>query len=83
MIQAVAPDGIRGRVMSANTWHSQGTTAGFNAINGVLMDMPWMTVPLLLSSTGCIFVAMMFGSLLAAHLRAIYARGIPTVVHAR
>ena len=27
-----------------------------------------MTVPLLLSSTGCIFVAMMFGSLLAAHL---------------
>jgi MFS family permease len=83
MIQAVAPDGIRGRVMSANTWHSQGTMAGFNAINGVLMDMPWMTVPLLLSSTGCIFVAMMFGSLLAAHLRAIYARGIPAVVHAR
>jgi MFS family permease len=83
MIQAVAPDGIRGRVMSANTWHSQGTMAGFNAINGVLMDMPWMTVPLLLSSTGFIFVAMMFGSLLAAHLRAIYARGIPAVVHAR
>ena len=83
MIQALAPDGIRGRVMSANTWHAQGTMAGFNAINGVLMDMPWMTVPILLSSTGFIFVAIMFGSLLAAHLRAIYARGIPAVIHAR
>ena len=83
MIQALAPDGIRGRVMGANTWHAQGTMAGFNAVNGVLMDMPWMTVPLLLSGTGCIFVAIMCGSLLAAHLRAIYARGIPAVVHAR
>ena len=83
MIQALAPDGIRGRVMSANTWHAQGTMAGFNAINGVLMDMPWMTVPILLSSTGFIFVAMMFGSLLVAHLRAIYGRGIPAVLHAR
>jgi len=83
MIQALAPDGLRGRVMGANTWHAQGTMAGFNAINGVLMDMPWMTVSLLLSSTGFIFVAIMFGSLLASHLRAIYARGIPAVVHAR
>ena len=83
MIQALAPDGFRGRVMSANTWHTQGTMAGFNAINGVLMDMPWMTVPILLSSTGFIFVVIMLGSLLAVHLRAIYARGIPTVIHAR
>jgi len=83
MIQALAPDGIRGRVMGANTWHAQGTMAGFNAINGVLMDLPWMTVPIMLSGTGFIFVAIMFGSLLAAHLRAIYAHGIPAVVHAR
>jgi MFS family permease len=83
MIQALAPDGIRGRVMGANTWHAQGTMAGFNAINGVLMDMPWMTVPILLSGTGVIFVAIMCGSLLAAHLRAIYARGIPAIVHVR
>lgn len=83
MIQALAPDGIRGRVMGANTWHAQGTMAGFNAINGVLMDMPWMTVPILLSGTGCIFVVVMCGSLLTAHLRALYARGIPAVVHAR
>ena len=83
MIQALAPDGIRGRVMGANTWHAQGTMAGFNAINGVLMDMPWMTVPILLSSTGVIFVTIMFGSLLAAHLRAIYTRGLPAMVSAR
>src|SRR5207245_11147877 len=83
MSQPLAPECIRGRVMSANTWHAQGTMAGFNAINGVLMDMPWMTVPLLLSSTGFIFVAIVGGSLLVAHLRAIYAQGIPAVVHAR
>ncbi len=83
MIQALAPDGIRGRVMGANTWHAQGTMAGFNAINGVLMDMPWMTVPLLLSSMGMIFVVLMGGSLMATHLRGIYARGLPSVAHAR
>jgi hypothetical protein len=82
MIQALAPDGIRGRVMGANTWHAQGTMAGFNAINGVLMDLPWMTVPILLSSTGLLFVALVCGSLLATHLRSVYMRGIPAVVHA-
>jgi len=76
IIQTLAPDGIRGRVMSANTWHVQGATSGFNAINGLLMDVPWMTAPLLLYGTGLLFLISMLGSLLIVHLRTIYARGL-------
>lgn len=39
IIQGLAPDGIRGRVMSANTWHVQGATSAFHAVNGLLMDV--------------------------------------------
>jgi len=77
IVQAAAPDALRGRVMSANTWHVQGTMAGFNGLNGVLMDLPWMTAPILLSGTGMLFVALVLGSLLTAQLRLVYARGIP------
>ena len=83
VIQGLTPDGIRGRVMSANTWHVQGATAGFNAINGVLMDVPWMTASLLLDVTGILFVVIMLGSLLTVHLRTIYTQGVPTGALAR
>ena len=83
IIQTLAPDGIRGRVMSANTWHVQGATSGFNAINGLLMDVPWMTAPLLLRGTGILFVVVMLSSLLIVHLRSIYARGLSTGALAR
>jgi MFS family permease len=83
VIQGLAPDGIRGRVMSANTWHVQGATSGFNAVNGLLMDLPWMTAPLLLGGTGLLFVAIMLVSLLAGHLRTIYTRGVPAQALAR
>jgi MFS family permease len=77
MVQAIAPDGVRGRVMSANTWHVQGAMGGFNYVNAMLMELPWFTAPILLTSTGLAFVAIMIASLLAFHLRAIYSRGIP------
>ena len=83
IMQALAPDGIRGRVMGANTWHSQGTMAGFNAINGLLMDVPWMTAPLLLGGTGILFAVIMLSSLLIMHLRALYARGLSPEALAR
>jgi MFS family permease len=78
VIQSLAPDGIRGRVMSANLWHVQGAMAGFNAINGLLMDVSWMTAPLLLGGTGILFVLIMIGSLWLTYPRQVYARGIPT-----
>jgi MFS family permease len=83
IIQLLAPDGIRGRVMSANTWHSQGTMAGFNAINGLLMDVPWMTAPLLLGGTGVLFIVVVLSSLLIIHLRTLYARGLSAEALAR
>jgi MFS family permease len=83
VIQGLAPDGICGRVMSANTWHVQGATSAFNAVNGLLMDVAWMTAPLLLSGTGILFVVLMFASLFSGHLRALYAQGIPREMLAR
>ena len=83
VMQALAPDGIRGRVVSAQTWHTQGTMAGFNAINGMLMDVSWMTAPLLLGGAGLLFVLLVLGSLLTVQLRSVYTRGVPTVVLAR
>jgi MFS family permease len=83
IMQSLAPDGIRGRVMSANTWHSQGAMGGFNAVNGLLMDVPWMTAPIFLGGTGILFAAIMLGSLLILHLRTLYARGLPAEALAR
>ena len=77
LVQSIAPDGIRGRVMGAYTWHTQGTMSGFNAVNGVLMDLPWMTAHILLTGMGLIFMTIMLGSFLPAPLRGIYARGMP------
>jgi MFS family permease len=83
VIQGLAPDGIRGRIMSANTWHVQGAMSAFNAVNGLLMDVSWMTASLLLSGTGILFVVLMLASLLIGHLRTIYAQGLPREVLAR
>ncbi len=76
MVQTITPDAVRGRVISASTWHVQGAMGGFNAVNGILMDLSWMSAPLLLGGTGIIFVWVMIVSSLAAPLRAIYSRGI-------
>ena len=82
IVQAITDDRVRGRVMSANTWHVQGAMGGFNAINGVLMDLSWMSAPLLLSGAGLIFMWVMISSVLTAPLRAIYSRGIPAEAYA-
>jgi hypothetical protein len=54
-----------------------GGKTGFNAVNGLLMDVPWMTVPLLFGGTGMLFVVLMLGSVLLVPLRALYVRGLP------
>jgi MFS family permease len=83
VIQGLAPDSMRGRIMSANTWHVQGAMSGFNAVNGLLMDLSWMTAPILLTGSGLLFVAIMLGSFLTVQLRTIYIRGIPTAAVTR
>ena len=82
MVQSITPDAIRGRVLSASTWHVQGAMAGFNAVNGIMMDLAWMTAPLLLTATGLIFMSIMVSSFLAVPLRGIYSRGIPSEAYA-
>jgi len=52
-------------------------------VNGLLMDVPWMTVPLLFGGTGMLFAVIMLGSVLLVHLRALYGRGLPTEALAR
>ena len=76
MVQFITPDRLRGRVMSANTWHSQGAMGGFNAVNGILMDLSWMSAPRLLSGTGLIFIWLMLATFTTTHLRTIYAKGV-------
>jgi len=85
LIQTLTPDGIRGRVMSAQTWHTQGVMGGFNAVNGLLLDVPWMTVPRLFGGTGLLCAVLMLGSVLMVQLRTLYVRGLPTeaLTHAR
>lgn len=80
IVQTLAPDGMRGRVMSAHTWHTQGVMGGFNAVNGLLMDVPWMTVSLLFGGTGMLLAVLMLSSVLTAHLRTLYGRGLPSDV---
>jgi hypothetical protein len=53
--------------------------AEFNAVNGMLMDVPWMTAPLLLGGTGLLFVVIVLGSILTVSLRSVYTRGVPTL----
>jgi len=60
-----------------------GTDRGFNAVNGLLLDVPWMRVPLLFGGTGMLFAVLMLGSVLMVQLRALYARGLPTEALAR
>jgi len=45
-----------------------GTDRGFNAVNGLLLDVPWMRVPLLFGGTGMLFAVLMLGSVLMVQL---------------
>ena len=83
MVQTITPDNVRGRVLSANTWHVQGAMGGFNAVNGILMDLTWMSAPLLLSGMGVIFMWIMVISLVTVSLRTVYSQGIPAEALAR
>ena len=69
--------------MSAHTWHTLGAMGGFNAVNGLLLDVPGMTVPRLFGGTGLLCAVLMLGSVLLVPLRTLYARGLPTEARTR
>ena len=49
---------------------------GFNGVNGILMDLSWMSAPRLLGGTGVAVMWVMVSTFLATRLRSIYTRGI-------
>ena len=77
MLQAIAPDGIRGRLMGVYTWHILGFMASFNLVNGTLADITALTAPLILGGGGLAFVIVVVGSLGRIPLRRLYAQGVP------
>ena len=78
MLQSIAPDAIRGRLMGIYSWHIQGFMASFNLVNGSLASLTPLTASFILGAGGAGFVMVMVFSFGAVHLRRIYAAGLPT-----
>ena len=77
MLQAIAPDAIRGRLMGVYNWHVQGFMASFNLVNGTLATFGGLTAPLILGAGGIGFLIVMVISLGRVQLRQLYGRGLP------
>jgi MFS family permease len=77
MVQSIAPDAIRGRVMGVYNWHIFGFMASFNLVNGALAGMTALTAPIILGAGGIGFLVVITSSLARIPLRQLYARGVP------
>ena len=77
MLQTIAPDAIRGRLMGVYNWHTQGFMAGFNLVNGTLAGFTALSAPIILAAGGVGFVIVVTLSLGRVPLRQLYARGMP------
>jgi MFS family permease len=82
MLQSMAPDAVRGRLMGVYSWHIQGFMASFNLINGTLAGFTALTAPLILGFGGVGFVLVMAFSFARVSLRDLYAKGVPADVRA-
>ena len=76
MLQSLAPDAIRGRVMSVYNWHSNGFMASFNLVNATLVNFTGLTAPLALGVGGMAFIVVMAGSAANFSLRRVYTDGV-------
>ena len=77
MLQAIAPDGVRGRVMGVYNLHILGFMASFNMVNGTLADVTPLTAPVILGVGGLVYLVVVTLSLGRVPLRQLYARGVP------
>ena len=83
MLQTLAPDAIRGRVLGVYTWHTTGMMASFNFVNGSLAALPIVSAlpippaPVILGVGGLAFMMVMILSFARIPLRELYARGVP------
>ena len=80
IIQAITPDGVRGRVGAVYSVHIGGMMASANLVNGGLADV--INAPLLLLVGGAAFVLIMFVAWQRVALREIYVAGLRTRVEA-
>ena len=78
MLQMIAPDEIRGRLMGVYSWHTQGFMAGFNLFNGAVAGFTALTAPILLAGGGVAFLIVVGLSVGRVPLRQVYARGLPS-----
>jgi len=74
MIQAIVPDGVRGRVGGVYSVHVGGMMAAANLFNGTLSDT--LNAPLLLTVGGIAFIVVMFVSWRVATTRRIFTHGL-------
>ena len=77
MMQIIAPDAIRGRMMGVYNWHILGFMASFNLVNGTLVEFTALSAAVVLAAGGIGFVAVVALSLGRVSLRHLYARGVP------
>ena len=77
MMQIIAPDAIRGRMMGVYNWHILGFMASFNLVNGTLVEFTALSASVVLAAGGIAFVAVVVLSLGRVSLRQLYARGVP------
>ena len=74
MIQAIIPDGVRGRIGAVYSVHIGGMMASINLVSAGMAD--FVGAPVLLAVGGVAFVAIMLLSWQRAALRRIYTRGL-------
>ena len=77
MLQAIAPDSIRGRMMGVYNLHILGFMASFNLVNGTLAEVTPFTAPVILGVGGLAFLVVVSLSFGRVTLRQLYARGVP------
>ena len=70
VIQAVVPDGVRGRVSGIYSMHVGGSMAFANLLNGILADV--FNAPLVMTITGIAFLILSIVSIIYKPVRSLY-----------
>ena len=77
ILQSVAPDAIRGRLMGVYNLQITGFMASFNLVNATLADIGTLTAALILGAGGVSFVVVVAFSFIRIPLRQLYFKGLP------
>ncbi len=77
MLQGIASDAVRGRLMGVYSWHTNGFMAGFNLVNGTVVGFTPLSAAVTLAVGGIGFLIVITLSFVRIPLRQIYARGVP------